>query len=117
MTSLSVHVVLSREEEKRYIAHCLEFDLVAQGEGLLEAFKNLLDAIKVQAAYAQEMGDLGHLFNPAPVEYWKVLALDADSRRFSQMIFENLRAQPARICVLDQYPNLILNEVVSNAQN
>ena len=110
MTSLSVHVVLSREEEKRYIAHCLEFDLVAQGESLLEAFKNLLDAIEVQAAYAQETGDLGHLFNPAPVECWKVLALDADSCRFSQIIFENLqnlRAQPARICVLGQYPRAI----------
>jgi hypothetical protein len=74
MESLSVHVVLSREEEKRYIAHCLEFDLVAQGESPLGAFKNLLDAIEVQAAYAWEIGDLGHLFNPAPAEYWKVLA-------------------------------------------
>lgn len=74
MESLSVHIVLSREEEKRYIAHCLEFDLVSQGESPLEAFKNLLDAIEVQGAYAQETGDLGHLFNPAPAEYWKVLA-------------------------------------------
>jgi hypothetical protein len=74
MESLSVHIVLSIEDEERYIAHCLEFDLVAQGENELEAFKNLLDAIEAQTAYALETGDLGHLFSPAPAEYWKVLA-------------------------------------------
>ena len=66
--------ILFCPEERRYIAHCLEFDLVAQGKSPLESFRNLLDAIEVQAAYTQETGDLGQLFNPAPAEYWKVLA-------------------------------------------
>jgi len=72
MGELSVHVVLYREES-RYVAHCLEFDLVAQGADSLEAFKNLLDAIELQAEYALEMGDWGLLFNPAPAEYWRML--------------------------------------------
>jgi len=67
---LSVHVIVYREESW-YVAHCLEFDLVAQGADSLEAFKNLLDAIELQAEYALEAGDWGLLFNPAPAEYWR----------------------------------------------
>ncbi len=70
--ALTVHLLLY-PEETWYVAHCLEFDLVAQGETPLDAFKNLLDAIDVQAAYAQEIGDWGQLFMPAPAEYWRLL--------------------------------------------
>lgn len=72
MEALTVHVILYREED-HYTAHCLEFDLVAQGATTDEAFKNLLDAIELQAAYAQETGDLGNLIQPAPPEYWRML--------------------------------------------
>jgi|GEM_PF-3585430 len=74
MMTLTVHVLLY-PEETWYVAHCLEFDLVAQGETPLTAFKNLLDAIEVQAAYAQEMGDWGQLLVPAPGEYWRLLPI------------------------------------------
>ena len=70
--ALTVHLLLYHEETW-YVAHCLEFDLVAQGKTPLDAFKNLLDAIDVQATYAQEAGDWGQLFVPAPAEYWRLL--------------------------------------------
>ena len=73
MEALTVHVILYREEE-HYVAHCLEFDLVAQGVTTDEAFLSLLDAIDVQAAYTQETGDLSNLIQPAPSEYWRMLA-------------------------------------------
>jgi hypothetical protein len=69
----TVHVLLY-PEETWYVGHCLEFDLVAQGKEPLEAFRNLLNAIEVQAAYAQETGDWSLLFTPAPAEYWRLLA-------------------------------------------
>jgi predicted RNase H-like HicB family nuclease len=72
MIALTVHTLLY-PEETWYVAHCLEFDLVAQGETPLAAFRNLLDAIEVQAGYAQETGDWGQLFVPAPAEYWRLL--------------------------------------------
>jgi len=79
MRELSIHVVLYREES-RCVAHCLEFDLVAQGADSLEAFRNLLDAIELQAQYAVEIGDWGLLFNPAPAEYWRMLV---EAERFT----------------------------------
>ena len=72
MMTLTVHLLLYLEETW-YVAHCLEFDLVAQGETPLAAFRNVLDAIEVQAAYAQEMNDWSQLFVPAPAEYWRLL--------------------------------------------
>ncbi len=74
MKALMIHVLLYREEDF-YVAHCLEFDLVAQGATTQEAFQNLLDAIELQAAYAQETGDLESLIQPAPREYWQMLAM------------------------------------------
>jgi predicted RNase H-like HicB family nuclease len=69
---LTVHVIFYHEES-HYVAHCLEFDLVAQGATTSEAFRNLLDAIELQATYAQETGDWGNLIQPAPLEYWRML--------------------------------------------
>jgi predicted RNase H-like HicB family nuclease len=73
MKTLTVHVLLYREKA-HYVAHCLEFDLVAQGATTHEAFQNLLDAIELQAAYVQETGELRNLIQPAPPEYWQMLA-------------------------------------------
>lgn len=47
--------------------------MVAQGETIKEAYKNLLDAIELQAEYALETGNLENLIQPAPPEYWRML--------------------------------------------
>jgi len=74
MKRLAVHILLYRDADYE-IAHCLEFDLVAQGATPHEAFQNLLDAIELQAAFVQETGDLTNLIQPAPPEYWQMLAI------------------------------------------
>ena len=69
---LTVHVICYREDD-HYVAHCLEFDLVAQGESIKDAYQNLLDAIELQSEYALETGNLENLIQPAPPEYWRLL--------------------------------------------
>ena len=73
MGAMAVHVVLYREEGQ-VVAHCLEFDLVAQGTTSDEAYRNLLDAIELQVDFTQATGDLENLIQLAPVEYWQMLA-------------------------------------------
>ena len=73
MEAIAVHILFS-EEGNLYLAHCLEFDLVAQGSTREDAFRNLLDAIELQAEYAEETGDVSQLIQPAPPEYWQLLA-------------------------------------------
>lgn len=46
MKALMVHAVLYREGDL-FLAHCLEFDLVAQGDTAEQAYHNLLDAIEL----------------------------------------------------------------------
>ena len=65
-----VHILLYSEDDIS-IAHCLEFDIVAQGKKKIEALKNLLDAIELQISFALKNNDLTSIFNPAPAEYWK----------------------------------------------
>ena len=73
MKTLMVHVVLYREDTY-FLAHCLEFDLVAQGDTPDEAYQNLLDAIDLQTQFVREHDDLANLIQPAPLEYWQLLA-------------------------------------------
>lgn len=72
MDPLAVHIILY-PEESIYLAHCLEFDLVAQGATLDEAFQNVLDAIDLQVAYTMETGEMANLFQLAPIEFWQML--------------------------------------------
>ena len=67
-----INIILYSEDNIQF-AHCLEFDIVAQGRKKIEALKNLLDAIELQMDFAIENNDIASIFNPAPVEYWKML--------------------------------------------
>jgi len=95
MEAMAVHVLL-RQEGEHHTAHCLEFDLVAQGASTDEAVRNLLDAVDLQASYAEETGDMGALIQPAPAEYWRELA-DARPCPWSP----NGRVLPAVVSHLD----------------
>ena len=85
MRSLTVHVLFYHEED-HYVAHCLEFDLVAQGDSIKDSYKNLLDAIELQADYALETDNLENLINPAPLEYWRMLVkAESEAEMFAGM--------------------------------
>lgn len=54
-----------------YIAHCLEFDIVGQGQTIEEAKKELAELIFEQIQYATEIDvEDKSLFHPAPQKYW-----------------------------------------------
>ena len=65
---------LEYKDQDVYIAHCLEFDLVAQGDTIAEAKSNLVDLIKshIELAVEKDVEDKS-LFKPAPEKYWNIL--------------------------------------------
>lgn len=71
LDKINLHIILYSEDGGE-IAHCLEFDLVAQGKSKSEALKNLLDAIELQVDFALDTNTLDKLYNPAPAEYWNL---------------------------------------------
>jgi predicted RNase H-like HicB family nuclease len=56
-----------------WIAHCLEFDTVAQGDTPTEARKGLENALDALISYAVEHQDIRSLFRPAPAYLWNKL--------------------------------------------
>lgn len=71
--NMPIRVVFYREDD-RWIAHCLEFDLVGDGDTRREATDSLADAIGVQVKESLGSGNLANLFSPAPAEYWRKFA-------------------------------------------
>ena len=90
----NIHILLYREDHIQ-IAHCLEFDILAQGETKQEALRNLLDAIELQMDFALENDCVETLYNPAPVEYWRMLI---KARKYSCKL---KRRMPAFISYFD----------------
>ena len=64
-----LHVAVYPEAED-WLAHCLKFDTVAQGETPEEARKGLLDAFDLLITDATEHADIQGLFRPAPSALW-----------------------------------------------
>ena len=86
---------LESKDGNLYVAHCLEFDLVAQGNTSEEAHNNLADLIKSHIEFAIEKDmEEKSIFHPAPQEYWDTFhhmkAKIAEDELIKQ---ENLSAQ------------------------
>lgn len=68
--SLNILVKKSEESDK-WLAICLELDIVVEGSTPQEAEKHLQDATKMYLDSVFEDGDFESLRRPAPSEYWK----------------------------------------------
>ncbi len=61
-------------EQDRWIAHCLEFDLIGDGVSREEALDCLKEAISIQIATAIEQNNPLNLFTPAAGRYFQMFA-------------------------------------------
>lgn len=78
--------ILSWEEGGEHFAHCLELDIVAQGEGEQEALQSLAELIVHQVEFAED--NKMEIFHPAPIEYWQKL-YELHSNRVKQLLLEH----------------------------
>jgi predicted RNase H-like HicB family nuclease len=63
--------ILIRKEDKIFVAHCLELDIVAARDTLDEAEKEIFDLVSAQVGYAFRNNNLDNLYHPAPPEVWR----------------------------------------------
>ena len=61
-----------------WIAHCLELDLVAEGNTPREAFENLVEISTLQVETARHNENLESIFRPAPPEIWAMFSRAGD---------------------------------------
>jgi len=62
--------VLITKEDDKYVAHCLELDIVTTAPTFSEARDDIGDLILAQVKFAYENDNLEHLYKPAPKEIW-----------------------------------------------
>jgi hypothetical protein len=78
---LDFQVLIYREDDF-WIAHCLETDLVGEGDTMAQAMRTLVDISNVQIQAAIDAGDLASIFSAAPPDLWRSYALG--KQRFSK---------------------------------
>jgi len=62
--------ILIKKEEDYFLAHCLQFDIVATADTLKDVRKDIIDLCRAHIEYAHENDNLEYLFSPAPKEVW-----------------------------------------------
>ena len=88
-----VHLTLNAlgyfdDESQKHIVHCLELDLVADGNSPDEAVSNLIDVIKVHLEFTYENDNWDYIFHPAPPELWaKFAQLAAQGKKKKTAVF------------------------------
>lgn len=71
--SLKLNVLVERQPDGKFLAHCLELDLVAEGDSAQAACEEVLNIVDIQVRTCLENDNLENLFFPAPPEVWKKL--------------------------------------------
>ena len=75
--------VLIEKQEDCYTAHCLQFDLITEGNTKAEAEEMIVDAIAEQVAFAIENNSMDYLFRPAVPEEWRKLLYSRHQKKIT----------------------------------
>jgi predicted RNase H-like HicB family nuclease len=65
-----LHYLYSLNKRNRYVAHCLDFDLVTAADSLEEAERRLDILVRLHIESFLKSNDLGALNGSAPTEFW-----------------------------------------------
>ncbi len=63
--------VLVKKENGGWLAHCLELDIVAEGDTFKKATSALMDLIIIQFDYALANDNMKYFYKPAPEDVWQ----------------------------------------------
>ncbi|OGX06205.1 MAG: hypothetical protein A3G87_02385 [Omnitrophica bacterium RIFCSPLOWO2_12_FULL_50_11] len=74
--------VLMSCEEGKFYAHCLPFDLLAEGETEKEARIRLAEMIFEYIRFYLEKNMEQFIFRPAPIKYWEILRAVREKKHF-----------------------------------
>ena len=81
---------LVSQEEGKYYAHCLPFDLLAEGDTKEEVISRLAEMVFEYIRFFAENNMEPFIFRPAPMKYWEILKMVKKERHFLPNIPEGL---------------------------
>ena len=74
-SNLSINLsAIVYQEDGVWIAHCLELDIVTEGDDVDDAVRSLVSLCDLQIKTALEEGDVQSIFRPAPPEVWQMFS-------------------------------------------
>jgi hypothetical protein len=82
--------VLMSQEEGKFYAHCLPFDLLAEGDSEEHAKRRLAEMIFEYIRFFLEKNMEPFIFRPAPMKYWEILRAILEKERFIPQLPEGL---------------------------
>jgi hypothetical protein len=82
--------VLISQEEGKFYAHCLPFDLLAEGNNAEGAKRRLTEMIFEYIQFFLEKNMEPFIFRPAPMKYWEILRALREEERFIPQLPEGL---------------------------
>lgn len=94
--TLSFLLYPCEDDPKRFVAHCLELDVVAVEHTKPKAILLLKELITELFAAALEDGTVDKLFRPAPAEYWQKLVNAKPYRPPERVLNRHILAPPVR---------------------
>jgi predicted RNase H-like HicB family nuclease len=86
---ISLRIVFYQEDGV-WLAHCLEFDLLGDGESRREALESLVEAIHLQIEESLRSNNLANLFTPASGELFELFSAAEDSEPHAWFDFHSL---------------------------
>jgi len=69
MATLKFNIFV-KKEDKLFIAHCLELDIVSVNENSIEVEKEIKSLIQAQVDYTFSNDNFDNLYRPAPEKIW-----------------------------------------------
>jgi len=67
---INLNTVIECQADGKYLAHCLQLDLVAYGNSPETAASELLEVIDIQFRTCLQNDNVSHFYHPAPQEAW-----------------------------------------------
>ena len=82
--SFNLHVLVYKED-KIWIAHCLELDIITADPDQSTVEKDIVDLVHAQITSAYESGNTESIFKPAPSEDWAKLYFASKECNFKKI--------------------------------
>jgi predicted RNase H-like HicB family nuclease len=94
MISLNFLIYRCEESPDKFVAHCLETDVVAVGSTKPAAVELLKELLEDLFNAALEDGTFGKVLTPAPRRYWEMLARAKPYRPPARVVKRHIRSRP-----------------------
>jgi len=107
--------ILIKKEGGYYIAHCLQFDIVATDDTMGAVKKVILELCAAHIQFSHENNNMDYLFSPAPTEVWTEYYSSLSNKKCS-FAQKKLQIHLGQTPAAPYIPAFMVQEILCNDQ-